>query len=87
MFEVVQSCINHLQGLSFTSLQQALDMCNPNPCQQGATCHSTEGRYVCVCPDGYYSNECISLKTPCTGQHCSGRKCVFNSKVGVSSNL
>ncbi|KAF3847663.1 hypothetical protein F7725_020691 [Dissostichus mawsoni] len=54
--------------------QIALDPCNPNPCQQGMACHSTEGRYTCACPEGYYGHECMSLKTPCIGQHCPGEK-------------
>ena len=28
---------------------------------------------MCACPDGYYGNECVSLKNPCTGQHCPGK--------------
>uniref|UniRef100_A0A3Q3GYT2 Delta-like protein n=1 Tax=Kryptolebias marmoratus TaxID=37003 RepID=A0A3Q3GYT2_KRYMA len=42
-----------------------LDLCDPNPCQQGVQCHSAEGRYICACPDGFYGNECASLKSPC----------------------
>lgn len=49
-----------------------LDLCNPNPCQQGVQCHITEGRHMCVCPDGYYGDECTSLKNPCVGHHCPG---------------
>lgn len=56
----------------FLSFQIVLDLCNPNPCQQGAPCHSIEGRYICACPEGYLGNECMTLKNPCIGQHCSG---------------
>lgn len=49
-----------------------LDPCNPNPCPHGGTCHSSEGRYMCACPEGYYGNECMSLKNTCIGQHCPG---------------
>lgn len=56
----------------FPSFQIVLDLCNPNPCQQGAPCHSIEGRYICACPEGYLGNECMTLKNPCIGQHCSG---------------
>lgn len=49
-----------------------MDLCDPNPCLQGAPCHSVGGTYMCTCPDGYHGNECVSLKSPCTGQHCSG---------------
>ncbi|XP_047451181.1 protein jagged-1b isoform X2 [Mugil cephalus] len=59
-------------GYSGVFCEIALDLCNPNPCQQGVQCHITEGRYMCACPDGYYDNECMSLKNPCIGQHCSG---------------
>lgn len=58
-----------------------MDLCNPNPCQHGVQCHITEDRYICACPDGFYGNECVSLKNPCIGQHCSGERntvCVSN---------
>ncbi|XP_060902825.1 protein jagged-1b isoform X1 [Labrus mixtus] len=59
-------------GYSGTFCEIPLDLCNPNPCQQGASCHSIEGRYMCACPEGYYGNECMSLKSPCIGQNCPG---------------
>lgn len=49
-----------------------VDLCNPNPCQLGALCRRTEAGHVCACQEGYYGNECISLKDPCHGQHCPG---------------
>lgn len=27
---------------------------------------------MCACPEGYYGNDCMSLKNPCIGQHCQG---------------
>lgn len=51
-----------------------LDLCNPNPCHQGLPCQSTEGRYMCACPEGYYGNECTSFKNPCLGPHCPGER-------------
>lgn len=54
-------------------LQIALDLCNPNPCQQGLECHSVEGRFMCACPDGYHGRECVSLRSTCKGQHCESK--------------
>lgn len=53
-------------------VQVVVDLCNPNPCQQGVPCQSADGGYTCACPEGYYGNECTSLKDPCHGQHCPG---------------
>ncbi|XP_061916268.1 protein jagged-2 isoform X2 [Entelurus aequoreus] len=58
-------------GYSGIFCEVALDLCNPNPCQQGAPCHSVDGSYMCACPEGYYGNECLSLKNPCFGPHCA----------------
>lgn len=56
----------------FSLFQTVLDLCNPNPCHQDSLCHSTEDKYICACPEGYYDNEC--LKKPCTGQNCPGKR-------------
>uniref|UniRef100_A0A3Q3BEX5 Delta-like protein n=1 Tax=Kryptolebias marmoratus TaxID=37003 RepID=A0A3Q3BEX5_KRYMA len=61
-------------GRSGLLCEVTLDLCDPNPCQQGVQCHSAEGRYICACPDGFYGNECASLKSPCIGQHCPGKR-------------
>uniref|UniRef100_A0A4W5JY16 EGF-like domain-containing protein n=1 Tax=Hucho hucho TaxID=62062 RepID=A0A4W5JY16_9TELE len=50
----------HTQPLPLSLLSSifvVVDLCNPNPCQQGVPCRSTEGGYVCACPEGYYGNE------------------------------
>lgn len=67
-------CVIAICHLWFLLFQAALDLCDPNPCQQGAPCHSVGGTYMCTCPEGYQGNECVSLKSPCTGQHCSGNE-------------
>uniref|UniRef100_A0A1A8UJQ1 Delta-like protein n=1 Tax=Nothobranchius furzeri TaxID=105023 RepID=A0A1A8UJQ1_NOTFU len=62
---------NCSEGYSGLLCEIASDLCDPNPCQQGMQCHITEDSYKCACPDGYYGNDCVSLRSPCIGQHCS----------------
>lgn len=64
-----------------------MDLCDPNPCLQGAPCHSVGGTYMCTCPDGYHGNECVSLKSPCTGQHCSGTERFDSFFIQMSFSL
>lgn len=64
-----------------------MDLCNPNPCQQGAPCHIVEGRYVCSCPEGYYGSECVSFKKPCIGQHCPGNQTDIKLKISLKPCL
>ncbi|KAF6725780.1 Protein jagged-1b [Oryzias melastigma] len=59
-------------GYSGSFCEIALDLCDPNPCPQGGECQSVEGRYMCACPEGYHGRECVSLRSPCMGQHCQG---------------
>lgn len=68
----MQVCVLAIYHLRFLSFQAVMDVCDPNPCLQGAPCQSVGGTYMCTCPDGYHGSECVSLKSPCTGQHCSG---------------
>ncbi|KAG7278340.1 hypothetical protein CRUP_024585 [Coryphaenoides rupestris] len=63
---------NCLPGYSGSFCEVMLDLCNPNPCQQGVPCRTFEGRYMCACPDGFYTNKCLSVIEPCIGQHCPG---------------
>ncbi|KAK0137387.1 Protein jagged-1b [Merluccius polli] len=58
-------------GYSGSFCEVVIDLCNPNPCQEGVPCRSVEGTYMCVCPDGFYTNKCLSMD-PCIGQHCPG---------------
>uniref|UniRef100_A0A3B4AJB5 Delta-like protein n=1 Tax=Periophthalmus magnuspinnatus TaxID=409849 RepID=A0A3B4AJB5_9GOBI len=74
---------SHLfQFCAYKYLTKSHDPCNPNPCKQGAACHSSEGRYLCACPEGYYGNECMTLKNPCIGLHCPGKKHHSTFKCG-----
>lgn len=36
----------------------AIDACDSNPCQHGATCSSVVDGYVCVCEQGYTGDNC-----------------------------
>ncbi|XP_058877468.1 delta-like protein A [Acipenser ruthenus] len=51
-----------------------LDLCSSNPCQQESLCQSTEGGFLCACPEGYEGKDCMSLKDPCHGAHCQGSR-------------
>ena len=40
-----------------------IDDCDPDPCDQQATCVDQVGSYSCICPEGFESdgmNSCIS---------------------------
>lgn len=81
----VNVLLNGLVVLFFPLFQVVSNMCNPNPCQQGVQCHIIEGRHMCVCPDGYYGDECTSLKSPCVGHHCPGERNTWIYKSTKSS--
>ena len=35
-----------------------IDECDENPCENGGTCHSTLGSFICVCAAGYDGDNC-----------------------------
>ncbi|XP_022088930.1 uncharacterized protein LOC110978325 isoform X2 [Acanthaster planci] len=46
---------------SFGGGRCEIDPCNPNPCQNGATCHSHAFSvivYVCACPESFHGRHC-----------------------------
>ncbi len=39
-----------------------LDLCEPNPCQNGGTCIVTKGQVTCLCVNPYTGNNCRESK-------------------------
>ena len=54
-------CIVYTHGILCVSDH---DQCDPNPCQNGATCQDRIHDYMCVCPAGW------------TGKRCTRRRCM-----------
>ena len=42
----------------------------PDVCQNGATCHNTEGGYSCICVNGYEGHNCEIDVDDCAQQPC-----------------
>ena len=50
-----------------------IDLCDPDPCQNGATCSNFMTSYNCTCPEGF------------TGENCEGKKPIFETFAVFSS--
>lgn len=48
------------------------DPCEPDPCENGATCHSMEQDFYCACPEGYEGKTCEQLRGSCQSAPCQG---------------
>lgn len=48
------------------------DTCDPNPCENEATCHSMDQDFYCACPEGYEGKTCEQLKENCKTTPCQG---------------
>ncbi|XP_070552359.1 delta-like protein 4 [Ptychodera flava] len=45
--------------------------CHSQPCQNGATCiDSSLSGYHCICPPGFYANDCSLTYNPCANHVC-----------------
>jgi collagen type VI alpha len=45
-------------GMVVSAICQNVNYCAPNPCQNGGTCQSQLGQYVCTCPTGITGTNC-----------------------------
>ena len=54
-------------------LQTDVDLCNPNPCENGALCKNTPrgDDYFCYCPKGLHGKNCSETRAVCLGPQCS----------------
>ena len=50
-----------------------IDLCNPNPCSNGAACINTQGDYYCHCPDRWAGKNCSETRPACTTLPCEGK--------------
>lgn len=48
------------------------DPCEPDPCENEATCHSMEQDFYCACPEGYEGKTCEQLRERCESAPCQG---------------
>lgn len=50
-----------------------IDLCNPNPCDNGAPCINTHSDYYCHCPEGWAGKNCSAPRPACTTPPCQGK--------------
>ena len=62
--------------------QCATSPCEPNLCQNGATCEVVGSSFTCLCPPGFTGVNCMSELDPCSPAPCAaGATCVPTSGV------
>ncbi|KAL0164367.1 hypothetical protein M9458_040120, partial [Cirrhinus mrigala] len=49
-----------------------LNPCEPNPCQNMASCYSLPGDFYCACPEDYEGKTCENRKDHCKTTPCQG---------------
>ncbi|XP_076616569.1 factor VII-activating protease-like [Chaetodon auriga] len=55
------------------------NVCDPNPCFNGASCQSkSETEFECLCPEPYVGKRCQKVKKLCENTRCGGGDCVVN---------
>ncbi|XP_022105274.1 neurogenic locus notch homolog protein 1-like [Acanthaster planci] len=57
--------------------------CDPNPCQNDATCYNFTTYYECVCKEGWIGADCDveDIPNPCEVNHCqNGGVCIVQSE-------
>ncbi|XP_076008004.1 factor VII-activating protease-like [Genypterus blacodes] len=55
--------------------------CNPNPCQQGASCFSEGGsNFTCLCQEPYTGKKCQRVRNVCENVSCGHGYCVVDLK-------
>ena len=70
-------------GPGYAGRHCEIDKCNPNPCQNGATCRhfNSSLRFQCLCPNGFEGETCQVNIDDCANVNClNGGTCV--DKVG-----
>uniref|UniRef100_A0A0N5ARB9 Sushi, von Willebrand factor type A, EGF and pentraxin domain-containing protein 1 n=1 Tax=Syphacia muris TaxID=451379 RepID=A0A0N5ARB9_9BILA len=66
-------------GYTGTNCQNAIDYCDPNPCNH-QTCHTKFNGYSCECNDNYTGKNCTIQVNPCSTTPCAnGGTCTMIS--------
>ncbi|CAN9509257.1 unnamed protein product [Ophioblennius macclurei] len=53
--------------------------CDPNPCLNGASCHSkSQSDFTCDCPEPYKGKRCQKVRNVCADVNCGAGDCVVN---------
>ena len=69
---------------------EEINECEPNPCQNEATCTDLIGTYLCNCTEDYTGNDCEKLKvvtcanSPCLQGECSD---VYDPVTQLANNF
>lgn len=61
------------QFLMYNFFQNDYDHCNPDPCQNGASCFNTQADYYCHCPERWQGKNCSLPKLTCDNPPCDGK--------------
>lgn len=64
-------------------LQVDVDLCEPNPCLNGARCYNLEDDYYCACPEDFGGKNCSVPRETCPGGACRGAGCSPSGRVGT----
>ncbi len=48
-----------------------MNPCQPSPCENGGTCSSPGGNFVCACPDGFSGDRCEVKAIRCDSNPCT----------------
>jgi len=62
----------------------AIDVCDPNPCQNGGTCSDDGGAASCECPDGFTGNHCEIDVDLCADEPCANGGICSEVGQGIS---
>ena len=67
-------------GYTGTNCEEDINECDPDPCQNGATCSEGIGEYTCDCPVGYDGTDCELDINSCDPDPCqNGATCTETS--------
>lgn len=72
-------------GTTGSNCDVPLDLCDPTPCMNSATCMSFSGGFECTCPMDYTGERCETLIDPCDADPClNGGTCIRESSTEFS---
>ncbi|XP_061416086.1 hyaluronan-binding protein 2-like [Lethenteron reissneri] len=74
-----ESDANSEQNYDYWNINDRIDPCNMNPCQNGAKCNAVGSRFTCKCHPPFHGTFCEKVWDPCRNVRCrNGGVCLVS---------
>ncbi|MGH0171406.1 UNVERIFIED_CONTAM: hypothetical protein FKN15_061281 [Acipenser sinensis] len=70
-------------GVACCATKVKSNPCNPNPCQNQASCYNVGGDYYCACSEDYEGKNCSNFKDHCKNTPC---EVIDSCTIAVATN-